>query len=589
MVRRRKLLAGAAATVALAGTLAGLATSGASAAVTAASAKAAAGSAPGEFLVVFKQGQREAALGAIKGNGGVVVKEDAKLGYALVRAFGANFAEGVSESRSAIVGVARNQPIGHVPKGQGIPQPRDVKGEDDKVNAKRGTRVTGATPTAATAPKAKKGEEPLAGLQWDMKMIGATATGSHAKERGSKKVLVGVIDTGIDGKHPDIAPNFNRELSRNFTVDIPHDANGAEIDGKCEYANCVDPADVDHDGHGTHVASTIGSPINGLGMAGIAPNVSLVNLRAGQDSGYFFLKPTLDALTYAGDKGIDVVNMSFYVDPWLYNCAGNAADSPAESSEQRAIIEATQRAVNYARARGVTLISALGNDATDLGNPKVDESSPGFPKGAEKTRKVDNTCVDVPTELQGVISVSSVGQSKRKAYYSNYGIEQTDLAAPGGDTYDNKTKQRDVRGAILAAAPANVLWRDGLLNKNGTPKKDSGVIRDCKPGKGCAYYQYLQGTSMAAPHATGVAALIISRFGNGKLSPSITEARLYSTATDTACPSPRTYTYTRYPVDPETGKPTKVTDSHTCVGTKVKNGFYGRGIVNALAAATAKR
>ena len=71
--------------------------------------------------------------------------------------------------------------------------------------------------------------------------------------------------------------------------------------------------------------------INGLGIAGVAPSVDIVNLRAGQDSGYFFLQPTVDALTYAGDHGIDVVNMSFYIDPWLYNCAANPADSPGRA------------------------------------------------------------------------------------------------------------------------------------------------------------------------------------------------------------------------------------------------------------------
>ena len=57
-------------------------------------------------------------------------------------------------------------------------------------------------------------------------------------------------------------------------------------------AACIDPVDEDDDGHGTHVASTIASPINGLGIAGVAPDVTLVNIRAGQDSGYFFLQPT---------------------------------------------------------------------------------------------------------------------------------------------------------------------------------------------------------------------------------------------------------------------------------------------------------
>ena len=169
---------------------------------------------------------------------------------------------------------------------------------------------------------------------------------------------VGVIDTGIDASHPDIAPNFDARLSRNFTVDDPTSTAPCETDPD---GSCEDPADVDEDGHGTHVASTIGSPLNGIGMAGVAPRVDLVNLRAGQDSGYFFLGPSLDALTYAGDHGIDVVNMSYYIDPWLYNCTANPADSPAEQREQRLVIEATQRAIDYARARGVTTIAAEGN------------------------------------------------------------------------------------------------------------------------------------------------------------------------------------------------------------------------------------
>ena len=60
-----------------------------------------------------------------------------------------------------------------------------------------------------------------------------------------------------------------------------------------------------------------------------------MNIRAGQDSGYFFLQPSVDALTYAADIGVDVVNMSYYIDPWLYNCADNPADSPEEQLEQQ--------------------------------------------------------------------------------------------------------------------------------------------------------------------------------------------------------------------------------------------------------------
>ena len=77
-------------------------------------------------------------------------------------------------------------------------------------------------------------------------------------------------------------------------------------------------------------------------MAGVAPNVRLVNLRAGQDSGYFFLQPSVDALTFAADHGVDVVNMSYFIDPWLYNCAeqsrrlgGRSSSSSGRSSRRR--------------------------------------------------------------------------------------------------------------------------------------------------------------------------------------------------------------------------------------------------------------
>ena len=187
---------------------------------------------------------------------------------------------------------------------------------------------------------------------------------------------VGVIDTGIDASHPDIAPNFDRKLSRNFTVDDPL------VDGACDTdpdGYCTDPADVDEGGHGTHVAGTIGAAINNFGTAGVAPKVDLVNLRAGQDSGYFFLGPTLDALTYAGDNGIDVVNMSYYIDPWLYNCAANPADNPQEQARAAAGHRGdAARAEVRARPRRHAG-RAEGNGYTDLGKPVFDDTSPDYP------------------------------------------------------------------------------------------------------------------------------------------------------------------------------------------------------------------
>jgi subtilisin family serine protease len=371
-----------------------------------------------EYVVVYKQGASTAAAHqAIRDAGGTIVTENTDVGVATVSSSDPSFAK-KADGEAALEGAARNQAIGHVPGAKDKPSWRDVESEKGNFHG-NGPR-----------PRPVKGD-PLAGMQWDMQLIGATATGSYAHDQGSRAVRVGVMDTGVDGNHPDIAPNFDRFLSRNFTRD---NSEPSVDDGPCEHPSCVDPNDEDDDGHGTHVASTIGAPLNGIGIGGVAPRVDIVNIRAGQDTGFFFLQPTVDALTYAGRVGIDVVNMSYYIDPWLFNCTSNPADSPEQQAEQRLIIEATTRAVDFAHRHGVTLIAAAGNDVKDLGNPMSDDTSPDFGGVAPYERTLDNaTC---PSEAPHVLDVSSVGPPNpasgspypRKAYYSNWGTEQITVA-----------------------------------------------------------------------------------------------------------------------------------------------------------------
>jgi hypothetical protein len=523
-------------------------------------------SANGEYVVAYADGASAAsARAAIKAAGGTVVKENTQVGVATVKSSNPSFIAAAGR-QSALVGAARNRPIGKLPSGAAPKADVERLSAAERAAAKRSASTNGHAP----------GQEPLADKQWDMRMIDATPSGSYRVNQGSHGVMVGIIDTGVDGHHPDIKPNFNRALSRNFTTDIPL------VDGPCEHPSCVDPADEDDDGHGTHVAGLVGAALNGLGTAGAAPKVTLVNIRAGQDSGFFFLQPTVDAIVYAGLVGIDVINMSFFTDPWLFNCLDNPADSPEEQLEQLTVRVATQRAINFARGHGVTPVAALGNEHTDLGNPTLDETSPDFPPGTEKSRTVDNSCITVPTETRGVISISALGPSGYKADYSNYGIEQTDFSAPGGwfRDYFGLPQNRQVENLNLSPYPLNVAIANGDLNPDGTPNTPF-VLRDCR-GSTCALYQYLQGTSMASPHAAGVAALIVSAHGkhDGQhggltLDPSAVERILTRTAKQTPCPSPPNFAY------PDDRDPTF---DGVCEGTLARNGIYGRGVVNALTA-----
>lgn len=524
--------------------------------------------APVEFNVLAKDGASAAQVEqAVKAAGGTILERNDAVGLLTAKAPVNGFTERLARSGS-VQSATKVQTIGHAPGA-------NKKKRKDNVEKDRGNGNK-----AQNQAKTPVGLDPLDEQLWGLKSIRADL--ARDKTIGDKRVKVGIIDTGIDASHPDIAPNFDRRLSRNFTKDIPFDELGNEIDGPCEYRGCVDPADVDHGGHGTHVAGTVAAAANGFGLSGVAPGVSLVNLRAGQDYGFFFLQPTVNALTYAADNGIDVVNMSFYVDPWLYNCDNNPADTPEQQAQQRMIKTAMTRALNYAHRKGVTLISAYGNDHTDAGKPLPDLSSPDFPLGTEHPRTIDNaTCQSMPSEHPNVINVSSYGPSGMKADYSTYGLEQISVSAPGGyrRDYFGTPWYNSLDNVILSTYPRAALFTEGFVDADGniTPEGvTAGVIKLDRPN---AYYRPLQGTSMAAPHATGVAALIISTYGKFKggdvsLDPAKVERVLEGTATATPCPTPRTLDY------PDRG------DEYTatCEGDLEFNGFYGHGQIDAYQA-----
>ncbi|MFL6162026.1 MAG: S8 family serine peptidase [Jatrophihabitantaceae bacterium] len=525
------------------------------------------------YVVLAKAGGSAQALAQqLRAGGATVTSINQAIGLLAVTSRDTGFATR-ARGLTGVYGVGRDRSIGFIPKA--------TPGHDPVENEAQLSAGIAASPSVSQS--AKPGD-PLDSLLWGMDMINAPA--AHAINSGDHRVTVGVLDTGIDGSHPDLATNFSKKLSRNFTTDMP------DIDGPCEFAGCVDPASWDDNEHGTHVAGTIAAAANGFGLTGVAPNVTLVNIRGGQDSGYFFLGPVTNALTYAGDAGIDVVNMSFYLDPWLYNCAGGAPeDSAAAAADQDVTIEAMTRALNYANAHDVTLVNAAGNNHEDMSNPRHDFSSPDY-GGPTYERTISNAnCLNLPSEGPHVLGVSSLGPSGKKSDFSNYTTDlaggEVELSAPGGWFRDGfgTPSYRTNENEILSTAPTHVLQDEGLVDAAGniTPAGNAlGVKKACNEEGQCGFYQYLQGTSMASPHAAGVAALAISAHGHKDANPArgytwdpaSVAALLASTATDHACPAGGTQSYI------QEGRSAEF--NATCVGTAAFNGFYGAGIVNAL-------
>jgi lantibiotic leader peptide-processing serine protease len=391
------------------------------------------------------------------------------------------------------------------------------------------------------------GPEPLSACQWDMRAIGATTAGSYSVNQG-KGARIGDIDTGIDLTNTDIMPNVDVASSCVFLYADTPTADPAE---QVTRGDCSNKAALqDLAGHGTHTAGTMAAPINDIGVSGVAPEAKIVVLKAGTAEGFFFTQSVVDALRYAGDQHLDVVNMSFFADPWLFNCRND--------KEQKAIIQAISAAARYAQQRGVLLVAAAGNEGIDLSHPIEDELSPDFPPGAAVTRPVNNSCVVLPTELPGVVVVTATGAENLLAWYSTYG-NATDVTAPGGSRFQTPTFDPN-RGRVLStySATASDLAAEAALGR---------LVQDANGN----YYAWLNGTSMAAPHVAGVAALI--RAAHPGMPQGTVAALLRNTATAQPCPAA---------LDPGVvffGAPVQV-----CSGGKGNNNFYGKGLVNALAA-----
>lgn len=339
---------------------------------------------------------------AVTRAGGVVVQTWPQIGVVVahsdeasfradVRAYAGKALESVGATRT--VPVSEGTPAGvQAPWGPG-------KGQVRKAQQSPQRDDTENTLTAA---------DPREAEQWDMQVIKADQ--AHAITDGSRDVVVGVLDSGIDPDHPDLAANIDVADSVNCS-----DAGRPDTSPTGWYPTTSD--------HGTHVAGTIGAARNGTGIVGVAPNVRMAAVKVVNDDGFIYPEYAVCGFVWAGSHGMDVTNNSYYVDPFEFYCE----DQP----DQYAAKEAVRRAVAWSTGQGVVHAAAAGNSAHDLADKSsfLDEGSPD--DGTPVTRTLNSGCQDIPTELPGVVTVSASHRDDILSYFSNRGLGVIDVAAPG--------------------------------------------------------------------------------------------------------------------------------------------------------------
>ncbi|MEZ2227324.1 MAG: S8 family serine peptidase [Microcoleus sp.] len=248
-------------------------------------------------------------------------------------------------------------------------------------------------------------------------------------QKGSKNVVVAVVDTGVDYNHQDLAANIWRNTGEIAGDGIDNDRNGYidDVRGYNFINNNNNPTDIAS--HGTHVAGTIGAVgNNNIGVVGVSQNVSIMPLMVFKIYPDGKLLASTDALVkainYATQKGAKVINASY----------GGPSFSQAEKD-----------AIADANKKGVLFVAAAGNDA-----------------------KNNDTVAHYPSnyDLPNIIAVAATTDSDLVAFFSNYGNNSVDLGAPGQN--------------ILSTIPGN-------------------------------QYGFKSGTSMAAPHVAGAAALLLAQ------------------------------------------------------------------------------
>jgi lantibiotic leader peptide-processing serine protease len=305
--------------------------------------------------------------------------------------------------------------------------------------------------------------------QWHLRAIGADRAWA-AGFLGSSAVSVAIIDTGIDYNHANLIGLVDLDRSVSF---LP-----AEDEGVQELFPGAHPV-ADLNRHGTHVASTVSS--TAANIAGVTSRTTLFGVKVCRGIGSGCPRSaTLAAIMYAADQGADIINMSL----------GGVLSKGADRGDWLPLI---LRATNHAHRQGSLIVVSAGNDALDL-----DHDGDSFKLYCNASNVV---CVSAtgPTTRAGIDGPWN--DFDQPATFTNYGRSSIDVAAPGGNT----------NNFVYAACSSFSLASTGCQASN-------------------RFTIGLRGTSMAAPHASGVAALIAAHVPGAKGNPAFIRNRLHQTA-----------------------------------------------------------